>query len=236
MFLKRRFSAGLSFLGSYTWSKAISDSRGGATAGGTTPVGVQDRTNFRPERALADEHRTHRFVASFNYDLPFGRQRTFLTDAHPVLNTLLGGWSVGGIVTFNSGRMVHIGVRGDPCNTGGRAPCRPNRVADPKLPASERSLERWFNTEAFQRQEPFTFGNSPRNPIEGPGVSNLDFALYKAFYPSEGTRIQFRAEFFNATNTPPFGVPGSTLGNRQFGVISSAGAPRIIQFGLKISF
>ncbi|MGH9340968.1 MAG: TonB-dependent receptor [Acidobacteriota bacterium] len=234
--IEKRFSAGLSFLGSYTWSKTISDSRGGADAGGTAPVGVQDRKNLRAERSVADEHIPHRFVFTANYDLPLGRGRAFMSGAHPVLNAIFGGWAIAGITTFQSGRPENIEVTRDPANNGGSAPDRPNRLSDPELPGHERTLDRWFDTEAFVANDPFTFGNSSRNPIQIPDFRNVDLAVYKLFRPTEGTAVQFRAEFFNATNRPHFGSPGSTVGTGQFGVISSAGAARIIQFGLKINF
>jgi len=142
---------------------------------------------------------------------------------------------LGGILTMSSGRLVNIGVQGNPSNTN--TPNRPDATGiAPKLSKSERSLERWFNTDAFARNAPYTFGNVSRNPVEAAGSVNMDFALYKAFLSSESRSLQFRAEFFNFTNTPHFGAPGATLGTGQFGVISGAGDARIIQFGLKFYF
>jgi hypothetical protein len=220
------------------WSKTISDSRGGADAGGTAPNAVQDYKNLRAERSLADEHFPHRFVSSVNYDLPFGRGRAFMNSAPAVINAILGGWSVGGIVTLTSGRMVNIGVQGDPANVGPGAAVRPDVVPgqDPNLSSSERSLARWFNTDAFVRQTGFRFGTAGRNLVVAPDRRNLDLAIYKAFRFGESRSLQLRGEFFNATNTPSFGAPGNSLGTPQFGVINSAGDARIAQVAAKIYF
>lgn len=154
------------------------------------------------------------------------------------LDLVFGGWSVGGIVTLVSGRMVNIGVQGDPANVGPGAAVRPDVVPgqSPKLTASEQSLDRWFNTAAFVRQTGFRFGNAGRNLVTAPHRRNLDLAIYKAFTFGESRMLQLRGEFFNATNTPFFGAPGNTLGTPQFGVISSAGDGRIIQFAAKLYF
>jgi len=237
--VKKRFSRGWSFRTSYTWSKAIADTRGGATSGGTFNVHPQNVHDLQAEKALASEHIPHRFVVSYNYELPFGRGRNFLTDAHPVVNAVLGGWTVVGITTLSAGRPFTVTPTGDPANTGNRAPSRPEASGlSPKLPKEERSLDRWFNTDAFVMPEPYTFGSVSNNPpgCELPGTVNLDLGIFKSFQPTERIRVQFRAEMFNATNTPHFGGPGATIGANNYGVISGAGAARIIQFGLKLYF
>ena len=227
--VKKRFSHGLSFLANYTWSKTFSDYNG-------HPQNVHD---LRAEKGLADQHVPHRFVVSYNYELPFGRGRPLMTDAHPALDAVLGGWDIGGITTLSAGQPFTVLPQGDPCNTGNRAPCRADATGiSPKLSSDERSLDRWFNTDAFVAPPQYTFGNSSNNPpgATTPGTVNFDFAIYKSFRPTERIRIQFRTEMFNATNTPHFGGPGTTVGSNNYGVITSAGAPRIIQFGLKLYF
>jgi outer membrane receptor protein involved in Fe transport len=236
--VEKRMSRGFSLLASYLWSKTISDARGGADAGGTAGVGVQDVRNLRAEKSLADEHFPHRFVMSSNYDLPWGRGRAMLNDMPKWAEVLFGQWAVGGILTLNSGRRVNLGVQGDPANIGPGAVQRPNIVPgqNPILPGSERTLARWFNTDAFVRQPAFTFGNAGRNLVQAPGLRNLDLAIYKIFAVTDTKVFQLRGEFFNASNTPFFGAPASTLGLAQFGIINSAGDARIIQVGLKFNF
>jgi hypothetical protein len=232
--VEKRLSRGLHVVGSYTWSKAMADAVGGELAGRQAPTNPQDPRNPEAEWSLADEHRPHRFVSSFNYQLPVGRGERFLSGSSRVLDGLLGGWSIGGILTLNSGRPVYIGMSGNPSNTGG--PDRPNRICSGQLSASERTLDRWFDTSCFVPNAQFTFGNSPRNPVLGPGYRNLDLAIFKTFRATQGMSLQVRAEMFNATNTPAFGDPGGSLGTGTFGVINRAGDARIMQFGLKLNF
>jgi hypothetical protein len=125
-------------------------------------------------------------------------------------------------------------VQGNPSNTGN--PDRPDAPGNWRLSESERSLERWFNTAAFVRNAANAYGNAGRNLIEGPGEVGLDIAVYKSFPLREDIRLQFRAEAFNATNTPRFGVPNTQAGNPAFGVIGGADRPRNLQFGLKLLF
>jgi len=236
--VEKRMSAGLSLLASYVFSKTISDARGGADAGGTAPGMVQDFRNLRAEKSLADEHFPHRFVMSSNYDMPWGRGRAFGNGMPKWADVLVGQWAVGGILTFNSGRMVNIAVQGDPANVGPAAAARPNVVPGqkPNLDSSERTLARWFNTDAFVRQPAFTFGNAGRNLVTASGLSNLDVAMYKIFRVDEKRYFQLRGEFFNSTNTPFFGAPGGTLGLAAFGIVNSAADGRIVQVAAKFYF
>jgi hypothetical protein len=113
---------------------------------------------------------------------------------------------------------------------------RPNLVTDPNLPSSERTTGRFFNTSAFTIAPQFTIGNSSRNPVRGPQYRNADIALIKRTYFGENVNVEFRTEVFNLTNTPPLGVPNTVLGAAGFGSITSAGDPRVVQFGLKVNF
>ncbi|MCL5744015.1 MAG: hypothetical protein M1541_08825, partial [Acidobacteria bacterium] len=225
---------GLNLLASYMFSKTISDGRGESGAGGVSDSLPQNPLDLAAERSLADEHRPHRFVASPVYQLPFGRGRAFMSSAPGWVDALLGGWSLGGILTIESGRLASLTVLGDPSNTGG--PDRPNVLGDWHMAASQRSLQEWFNTSAFTANSPYTFGNAARNLISGPGVFSLDAALHKEFRITERVRSQFRAEAFNLTNTPQFGVPNAEVGNASFGQINGASNPRNLQFALKLIF
>ena len=232
--LEKRFSRGLSLLSSYSWSKTIGDAGGASGAGNVSGVLPQNPRDLRAERSLADEHRAHRWVTSYVYELPLGRGKTYLASMSRVAEGFFGGWSFAGITTLSSGRLVNLSVQGNPSNTGG--PDRPDAVHSWRLSRSERSLERWFDTTAFVPNAAYTFGNAGRNLLEGPGTVNFDFAVYKYFRVAEGKRLQFRGEAFNLFNTPDFGVPNAQVGNRNLGQISGAGRPRNLQFGLKFIF
>jgi hypothetical protein len=118
-------------------------------------------------------------------------------------------------------------------NAGGAD--RPNRIADGTLPSDQRSIDRWFDVNAFRIQPQFTYGNSGRNILFGPGLRNLDLSIGKSFPIGETRRLQFRAESFNVTNTPAFGLPGRNINGLGVGAITSADDPRRLQFGLKFT-
>jgi hypothetical protein len=224
--IEKRFSSGFSVLGSYMLSRAIGDDLGSAN-----PQNPLDR---RAERGLQAVHMKHRLVASYIYDLPFGRGRRWWGSSGEGVNLLFGGWSVSGITTMAAGQPFNLSVNGNPANTGG--PNRPNVVGDPNLSRDERTLDRFFNTSAFVPNAQYTFGNAGRNILIGPGLVNFDLGLFKRFRVTEDKFFQFRFEAFNAFNTPQFEQPNSVVGNLDFGRITSAGRPRNLQFGLKFVF
>ncbi len=234
--LEKRFSSGFTFLGAYVFGRTIGDVPGFSGSGNSPNSGIQNPLDRRAERSLDNQHRKHSFTASYVYELPFGRGRKFGPDMHSALNFIAGGWSVAGIHSIASGRPFGLSVRGNPANTGQLN--RPNVVAgvDPTLPGDQRDPQRWFNTNAFVPNNDFEYGNAGRNILIGPGSFNWDFALYKQFKVTESKYFQFRFEAFNFTNTPNFGFPNSEVGNNNFGVITGAGRPRNLQFGLKFIF
>ena len=104
------------------------------------------------------------------------------------------------------------------------------------LPADERTPQRFFNTSAFSTAPQFVLGNASRNPVRGPAYRDLDLALVKHFALVERTQMEFRAELFNATNTPAFSQPNGSFGSPAFGSITSTTTdPRVAQFALRIS-
>jgi hypothetical protein len=232
--LEKRFSRSLSFLVSYTWSKLIDTASSvfdaSILAGPVANFPVADSYNPRLERDVSTGDIPHNLVASFVWDLPWANQRGGLTGA------LLGGWQLSGIATFQSGIPLALTQVTNFNAFAGFGTQRPNRIADPALSGSERTLARWFDTDAFRTAPQFTLGNSSRNPVRGPGYRNLDLALSKRV-PIGGPRaVELRVEAFNVTNTPPLGAPNTVLGGPGFGSITSAGDPRVIQLGLKVHF
>jgi hypothetical protein len=121
-------------------------------------------------------------------------------------------------------------------NNGGTD--RPNLVGDPNLPKSERTVDRWFNTAAFERQPAFTAGDAPRNMMTGPAQRRLDLSFFKNVDLGGARRLQVRWEIFNVLNTANFAPPNSLLGNPQFGRITSTGnsIARQMQFGARFAF
>src|SRR5262249_2620006 len=205
----------------------------------------QDGNNLRAERGLAEFDIKHRFVASYIYELPFGRGRRFGNDWHRAADLLLGGWQLTGIHVLASGLGLTATLGGaSVLNLGGERLARPNLVGNPVLPESERTLGRWFNTNAFAafNVPPLSpsaqraFGTAGVGIMRGPGLINFDFTLAKNFHLSERRYVQFRTELFNAFNRANFGPPNIARDSGGFGQILSAGDARIIQFGLKFYF
>jgi hypothetical protein len=102
----------------------------------------------------------------------------------------------------------------------------------------ESRLGRYFNTSVFSIPAPFTFGNTaPTLPdVRAPGRRNYDLSLTKQFSVTERIALQLRAEAYDSTNTPYFGLPGTSLGSGSFGIVSSATGQRQLQFALKLVF
>lgn len=236
--LERRFSKGFTILASYTWSKYIDNNAElfGFT-GGSWP---QDVYNLRAERAVSTSDVPHVFLTSMVWDLPFGENR--LVPLHGFWNLLAGGWQINDITTFSSGRPVDVEQATNTSLTFSNLQ-RPNVTGSPVLSKDEKSINRYWNTSVFAPADPLSFGNSPRNPIRGPGRYNFDVSLVKQWRLHEQTSLEFRAKSFNFTNTPPLQLdtrvtynPSLPLSSQSFGRITSAGDGRIIQFGMKFRF
>lgn len=227
--LTKRMSLGLEFAGAYTWSKVITDSPSDRS---DFPQNVR---NLAAERGVADFDKTHIFVLSGVYELPFFKQSSGL------LYNTLGGWQLGGISRIESGRALTILQSGNSANSFFGGSIRPNLVGDPQGP-EDRLV--WFNTTAFAAPAPNTFGNAGRGIVRGPGIILTDLAIYKNFRVTERIRMQFRTELFNAFNHTNWNTVGTTATfnaagvqtNADFGRVLTALEPRQIQLGLKLNF
>jgi hypothetical protein len=245
--LEKRFSKGLTGLVSYTWGKAltgapdhISTSGGGPGFDTGTFKEPQNGNNLRADRGLAEFDVKHRFVASYIWELPFGKDRHFGNNWNTAVDALLGGWQLTGIHALQSGLGLTATLGGGSVlNLGGERRARPNLVGNPELPESQRTVQRWFNTDAFQpafNPAPQAFGSAGVGIMRGPGSVNFDFTLAKNFHLTERNYFQFRTELFNAFNHANFGPPNIARESSGFGTILSAANARIIQFGLKFYF
>ena len=232
--LQKRLSGELSFQGSYSWSRAL----GNVDDAAVTSVGdnqlYQDAYNRRLDRGPNGIDVIHRFVWSSIYDLPLGRGRRHLQRG-PIAQ-VLGGWSIGSIVTLQSGGPFTVQMIADTTNAFAAGALRANVLRDPTLPASERSVGKWFATDAFQAPPPYTFGNAGRGILRSDGRTNFDFSVLKNFAFTERTSLQFRGQFFNTFNHPDFSPPAHVFGAPGFGSISAATDPRSIQFALRLGF
>ena len=149
---------------------------------------------------------------------------------------LFSGWRLNGIVTAQSGAPFTVNLGMDRANIGSGPAQRPDQIGDPNLPAGQRTPDRWFNTDAFALQSPFTFGSALRNSVFAPGLFNVDVSLQKDWFVGDTGRLEFRWEIFNVLNRANFDVPNRIFGTPNFGRIFSALNAREMQFGLRYSF
>ena len=230
---RRRFTVGLNLTTAYTYGRALGF--GGENGENAPSAGYY--VDFRRNYARTDFDRTHIFTQSVVYDLPFGRDRKFFKTG--ALNQILGGWRISGVVTLLSGAPLNFGCTCVPLNT-------PNNSQSPDLIGKFTKLYGintvpWFNTSAFADPSLLagrpTFGNVGRYILSGPGFFNLDAAVFRNVRLTERFNLEFRTDWYSATNTPQFSDPGVTLGDSTFGLITSTrGGARTIDLGLKLSF
>ncbi|MCX6638122.1 MAG: TonB-dependent receptor [Acidobacteria bacterium] len=228
--VNRRLERGLSFGVNYTFSRALDSSSG-------TPQNAYDA---RPDYGLASIHRKHVLNLNYVYDLPFFRRHS-----NALVRNTLGGWELSGITSFQSGAPSNVTVPVDVARIGVSS-SRASVAGDPKLSAGQRTLTRWFNTEAFLPPEKMVqgrFGDSGRNILIGPGFSQWDVALLKNFRLREKLNLQFRAESFNLWNHAAFTGINTTVRfdaagkpTQNYGAVTSSGPGRILSFGLKLIF
>jgi len=227
--IERRVARSVSFEANYTWSKSIDIGSTDAEPGQGTPI---IPTSLSANRGLSDFDHMHRFVASWVWALPRLQQKSAW------IRSTIGGWESTGILTLQSGSPFTI-LSGVDNSRSGDGIDHAALVDNPYLSASRPNgqlVKEYFNTDAFALNALGTFGTAPRNFLRGPGLANMDFGLMKNFVVKERLTTQFRAEFFNVFNRPNFGNPVVNRSASNFGAITSAGSPRILQFALKLSF
>jgi hypothetical protein len=232
--LERRFSSGLSVLGSYTWSKCLDY--------GWTDEFAPRPYDIRSQRGHCTYDITQRMAGNAVYELPFGRGKAFLNSGG-VTNAALGGWQVSTIAQFSTGAWVNaVGAQ----NIAVFDTAFPNVIGPPNNPSlrgsiREHNLYPYFNVSSF---EPITTlccgmavqGNAGRNIIQMPGINNWDLSLFKTWRIGEQFSLAFRSDFFNAFNHAQFNGLQTAVYAPNFGYVTSAGPGREIQFSLRLSY
>jgi len=234
--LQRRMSAGTMLRFTYTWSKALGP-RGNEN-------GVDGYSNNTPEyfpliaKVVRSYDHTHTFNTMATTELPFGKGKKWVADGIGAM--LLGGWQVNSMLTMYTGGVFSVTASGGSLNAPGNS-----QTADQIKPTVEiyGTRDLWFDPTAYAPVTAVRFGTSGWDQLRGPGLINLDLSIYRAFRITERFRMQFRAESFNATNTPHFGNPRSDISSSQPGLITGVQNTgregideRMFRFGLRLSF
>jgi hypothetical protein len=257
---EQRFTGGLTLLNSFTWQHSLDNAS--ASLEGNTPS-PQNGNNINADYSQSDYNLPIANITSLVYDLPVGRGRTYLSSANGFVDAVLGGWQVSGINTMQAGTPFNITYTPSAANQvsqqitasyRGANLYRPNRV--PGQPLIKRSRLAGTGYVQYINYAALTlpptrdtagnllspFGNLSRNPGRTPAFYQTDLALNKKFsLPVESMKLEFRSEFYNIFNHAnlylPSGVGGTLGGNPTTGgQITSTFQPRIIQFGLKLTY
>jgi hypothetical protein len=247
---RQRFSKGLEYLLSYTYSKTMTDNLGYYGSGGVSAQGAYSSNQYNQHGynyAPAFFDAKHNFSWAGSYELPFGKGRSWGSSWNPVANAILGGWGLNTIVQAHTGFPLSISGA-DRSQQNPRGNARPN-YAGPSTYTSNPDCYIYnplngncagqSGTVGFSEAALGTFGNVGVGTLRAPGYFNWDFGVGKKFYMTEARYVDFRAEFFNVTNTPSFSPPDRTWTptSRTFGqVTGTVSPPRIVEFALKLHF
>jgi hypothetical protein len=236
--LERRSANGWSVLASYTYSHNLDN--GPAPFNLKSSSMPQSPFDLDAEYATANTDLKHNVVLSNQIDLPFGHGKRYLRSAGTRVDAIVGGWHLNSIASFHTGTPVNIVSNSGYADYPG---LRPNLVAgqNPTLPRGKRTPKEWFNTAAFtstpgQSNSKPVVGTAGRNLVRGPGYTNENLSLFKNFSLPDRLSLQLRVESFNLLNTPHYDNPNASRNSGNFGSITSAGDPRIMQFALKIIY
>jgi hypothetical protein len=246
----KRFSHGLQFTTNYTYAKNLSNAQGydptafGTQAGGT----VSDIYNINLDYGNVSFTHSSRFLSTFLYELPFGKKGMFLNKANGLVDAVVGGWQLSGVMLFQTGPFLTVIAPGaDPAgnnseNTSGAG--RADIVPGVPLYPANQSVAEWINPAAFVKPASNIgrIGDSPVGAVVGPGTQAVSLSLFKSFSIREKARLQFGAAAANAFNHPNYAVPGNlSIGTSGFGSITNVqsqenGGPRSLMVTGRVTF
>jgi len=205
-----------------------------------TNAPVQNPRNLTLERSISSQDISQNLVASWIAPFPIGKGKALLSNASGFTQAILGGWQMNAILTLQTGIPIALTCQTNTTSSQGGG-CRPNSTGTSgKLNGRvEDRLNRYFDTSQFSQPAYYTFGNVSRTlpDVRADGLKNLNLSIFKNFTVWERAKLQFRAEAFNITNNPLFGLPGMAIGSPTFGQITTqANSPRQIQMALRLDF
>ncbi|MBI4478846.1 MAG: TonB-dependent receptor [Acidobacteria bacterium] len=239
--LQKRFSHGLTYQASYTYSKCIDDASSSETNYTTAATTGQWSPDRSLETARCNFNVPHSFVANGLYELPFGVGKAFM-NSDGVSDIILGGWQIGGVVTIQQGTPFTVTTN---FSTTGYAfnANRPNVAPGVDIKEATKgsfgNRVQYFDPSAFVARPPAgTIGNASRNILLGPPIVQTNFTLSKSFSLTEQANLQFRSEFFNVFNQTNLSFPASNV-NVAAGlgrINDTSTKARQIQLALKLTF
>jgi hypothetical protein len=233
--VEKRFSRGFSILATYTWSKYLDNTGSGpGTHLGDEGAAYSNYYNRRPDWGPSENDIRHRFTWSSVYQIPVGSGRRYL--ASNPLRYALGGWQLGTVMVLQTGAPSTVQTQTNTTYAYSSGAQRADILRDPNLGSGERTLDHWFDTDAFVQPGVNQFGNQGVGLVRADGIFNLNNSFIRMFKLMEGKTLQFRGEFFNLLNHPNFLVPGHTFNGPGFGIVDAARPARQVQLGLRLSF
>jgi len=230
---QKRFSKGFNLLATYTWAKAL-DNTTNIAALGNEGSAYSNLYNRRADYGPSENDIRHRITWSSVYQVPFGRSRKY--GSNSLAGAVFGNWSIGSVLIWHTAPPLTVRTATNTTQAFSAGPLRADVIRDPNLGASERSLYRWFDTDAFRQPAQYQFGNQGVNIVRAANRLSLNGSILRDFPVNDRLRFQFRGEAFNVLNSAVFGLPGQILGNADFGIVSTAAAPRQVQLGLRLVF
>lgn len=222
--MERRMARGLQFQTSWVWARDIGDLERGQM--------LENPFDRERERSVWPDIPTHRFTANWIYELPFGKGRPLLGNAHHAVDLLAGGWSISGIYSYYSGQfLTPLWTGPDPTGTAYTAnptrpivTIRPDHLRNANLPGDQRQLDGWFDPGAFAAPPTGRFGNSAKGVIKGPDVNVWHVGFFKSFTLGERARLRWELTSTNFFNHPNYSNPATNIAQAAaVGVISGVG-------------
>jgi hypothetical protein len=239
-----RMSADVTVLNSLTLSETKDNgSQSLENSNGNFPA-PQDFYNMDADFGLSNYHQPYNMTTSFVWSLPFGQGKRWATNVGPIVDGLIGGWTLAGINTVYAGEPVTFTyspgatfvVSGIAQDFRGANNYRPNVICDPLADEATRSITAWFNPACVVNptdpSQPF--GNAPRNSVRGPLFWQFDLAASKRIALGGQTSLEVRVEAFNVANRANFRAPNGNRSSAAFGTITATHDPRQLQLGVKL--
>ncbi len=241
---RKEFSAGNTFLVNYTFARTIdlADSSGW---GGSGVLGAGSGQSFpdwqnayapQENRGLSTTNMTHMLNGLFVYQIPIGKGRQFLNSS-ALVDGFLGGWQLSSLFQFHTGTPFTLNMGSANLSSALSGAWRPNRVASGHI--KNPNIGSWFDVNAFQQPAPYTFGDSGRNILTGPGWKQVDLSVAKSFgfaFKDIPLSLQLKLDAVDALNSPNFGMPNGAIGTSDAGTITTANTNRKLQIGASMTF